>query len=253
MLRASPVHINSSGPAGKVLPLAPSAEGSGVSNTIRPHYVLGPDSAGRWVPASILSIRYKELAVTAAEAGQSATFCLQVASRTKLRRGMVLRDVARSQTPTPTLPGLSSARPEVGEDEYSEIERSECESDDCSCGNGGAVVWELDAEVRSLRLSSAVPVGTEVVVHCVGVKQAARLLRVSESGGEELSDGGGGSTLLDRRWKAQRLCPNASEARLRFRFVHMAEFVRADTPLIFRTPSAGIGVGVVARLIPLEP
>jgi len=55
--------------------------------------LIGPDAQGCWAPASVVSIRYKKLTVAKAEAGQSATFRLQVhGAHTKLRRGMVLID-----------------------------------------------------------------------------------------------------------------------------------------------------------------
>ena len=57
---------------------------------------------------------------------------------------------------------------------------------------GGAVVWELEAVVQTIKLPNAVPVGTEVVLHCVAVKQAARLLEVREGGGGGDGCGGGG-------------------------------------------------------------
>ena len=166
-------------------------------------YVIGPDANGRWAPVSVLSIKYKELAVTCAEAGQSASFSLQVHDgKTKLRRGMVLREAG--STP-------------------------------------GEVVWELEATLRAIQLpNGAVPLGTEVVLHCGGVKQAARLLAVE----------GGESRFAPRRSDDGKAIPS----RLRLRFVHCAEFLRVGAPCVFRDASAGadqlsLGVGWVSQLI----
>lgn len=55
--------------------------------------LLGPDAHGQWLAAEVPSIMYKELAIRRASAGQSATFSLHVAGdAARLRRGMVLID-----------------------------------------------------------------------------------------------------------------------------------------------------------------
>ena len=41
--------------------------------------LVGPDARGHWAPATLRSIKYKELGVGRAVAGQSATVSLQVA------------------------------------------------------------------------------------------------------------------------------------------------------------------------------
>ena len=123
-------------------------------------------------------------------------------------------------------------------------------------GSSGAVVWDLEAVVRVVQLPNAVPVGTEVVLHCVAVKQAAKLLAVSErlprGGGEEDSLGDGGGRSNGALAPLEKLRPGAGEVRMRFRFVHAAEFVRVGTPLVFRDGSAGasvaVGVGSVIRV-----
>ena len=204
-----------------------SANGSanGYHHRHRASYVIGPNAAGRWTPVSVLSIKYKQLNVSQLEAGQSATLCLQVHdARTKLRRGMVLREETLESAAAP----------------HEESPPPPCRL----LGGSAAVVWELEAVVRAIQLPNAVPVGTEVVLHCVGVKQAARLLslRIQEDG--TARDG------LDDNERMRAGC----EATLRFRFVHAAEFVRCGTRCVFRDGSGGaenigLGVGVVTRLV----
>ena len=178
------------------LPLPAAAESS--------RYLVGPDTAGGWSFVSVLSIKHKESSVACAEAGQSATFCLQVLdATTKLRRGMVLLE-----------------RPLGARD----------------------VVWELDAAVRALRLPNPVPVGTEIVLHCVAVKQAARVLAILDS-----RDGAPLDKLRD-----------GAEARLRLRLVHAAEFVQLGSPCILRDASSGadhlgVAVGTVVSTAAVAP
>ena len=95
-------------------------------------------------------------------------------------------------------------------------------------------VWELEARMRVLRLPSAVAVGAELVLHCVGVKQAARLLSIDGAGEAKLRPHAIGEA-------------GAQEATLRFRFVHAAEYVRLGALCVFRDSSAGaanLGLGV---------
>ena len=84
------------------------------------------------------------------------------------------------------------------------------------------------------------PTTTEVVVHCGGVKQAARLLSMHPCRG-----GGGVEGAASRRPPARvdRLQPRGGASRVRMRFVHAAEFMRAGTPLIFRDGGGGGGAG----------
>ena len=309
-LHASLTHVHSHGPT-TLAPLdssdaasatatppvaatpAPGGEGrGGGGGGSGAGYVLGPDAAGQWAAVSILSIKYKELAVTTAEAGQSATYCLRVHDPTfKLRRGMVLREVRSDQVGVASdgsagglaeRGGEAQARgqrneqdkedeevqteaeeveveTEAAEEVQTEAEtEAETEAAAAEAGFGpGAVVWDLEAVVRVVQLPNAVPVGTEVVLHCVAVKQSAKLLAVSElprGGGEEdgLGGGGGGRSNGAPPAPLEKLRPGAGEVRMRFRFVHAAEFVRVGTPLVFRDGSAGdsvaVGVGRVVRI-----
>ena len=210
-LLASATHVRSTGPAvlgrratdATLADVARGPEDAAAAAAAMPpvgaKYVIGPDANGRWAPATVLSIRHKECSVARAEAGQSASVSLQVHDeKTKLRRGMVLREVEMADA-------------------------------------GTLVVWELEATVSAIQLPNAVPVGTEVVFHCGAVKQAARLLSVD-----------GGETKFAPR-------DGHELSRLRFRFVHCAEFVRHGAPCAFRDASAGaenlsLGAGWVSRL-----
>lgn len=76
-------------------------------------------------------------------------------------------------------------------------------------------------QVTAIQLPGSVGAGAEPVLHCLGVKQAARVLWVE--GGldcEPLRQGG--------------------TRRLRFRFVYVAEFLLPGTPCILREGSLGV-------------
>ena len=220
-------------------------------------YLLGPDAYGRWTPVTVLSIKHKESLVTRAEAGQSATFCLEVRdAKAKLRRGMVLleqrlpngpSDETQSSVqerlpnaPPSAVPFFASVPPPFLAAPPGKLPGSF----PAGVLPGAAVVWcgvvwELEVSVHALRLPSPVPVGTEIVLHCVGVKQAARLLRVDDAAGtgslDKLRDG--------------------ADARLRLRFVHTAEFLQIGMPCILRDASAGashlgLAIGLVTAASP---
>jgi GTPase len=220
-------------------------------------YLLGPDAYGRWTPVTVLSIKHKESLVTRAEAGQSATFCLEVRdAKAKLRRGMVLleqrlpngpSDETQSgvqerlpNAPPSAVPFFASVPPPFLAAPPGKLPGSF----PAGVLPGAAVVWcgvvwELEVSVHALRLPSPVPVGTEIVLHCVGVKQAARLLRVDDAAGtgslDKLRDG--------------------ADARLRLRFVHTAEFLQIGMPCILRDASAGashlgLAIGLVTAASP---
>ena len=236
-------------------------------------YLLGPDAYGRWTPVTVLSIKHKESFVTRAEAGQSATFCLEVRdAKAKLRRGMVLLEQRLPNGPSDeTQSGVQERLPNGPSDETQSSVQERLPNAPPSavpffasvpppflaappgklpgsfpagvlpgaavvwCG----VVWELEVSVHALRLPSPVPVGTEIVLHCVGVKQAARLLRVDDAAGtgslDKLRDG--------------------ADARLRLRFVHTAEFLQIGMPCILRDASAGashlgLAIGLVTAASP---
>ena len=220
-------------------------------------YLLGPDAYGRWTPVTVLSIKHKESLVTRAEAGQSATFCLEVRdAKAKLRRGMVLleqrlpngpSDETQSGVqerlpngPPSAVPFFASVPPPFLAAPPGKLPGSF----PAGVLPGAAVVWcgvvwELEVSVHALRLPSPVPVGTEIVLHCVGVKQAARLLRVDDAAGtgslDKLRDG--------------------ADARLRLRFVHTAEFLQIGMPCILRDASAGashlgLAIGLVTAASP---
>ena len=74
MAYASP--LSSLGSADASSPVCTESEQARIDAT----YFVGPDAKGLWTPVSILSIKYKHVSVSHAEAGQTATFCLQVHS-----------------------------------------------------------------------------------------------------------------------------------------------------------------------------
>ena len=83
---------------------------------------------------------------------------------------------------------------------------------------------------RQLRVPTPITTGSELVVHCFGVKQAARVLYVE---GDRLEEGG--------------------KARLRLKFLHAAEFLIKGATFVFRESSGGaerlgVGVGIVTAV-----
>lgn len=88
------------------------------------------------------------------------------------------------------------------------------------------------AILAQVRVPTVVTAGSELVVHCFGVKQAARVLWVER---DRLQEGG--------------------KARIRLRFVYAAEFLLDGATFIFRESSGGaerlgVGVGIVTALSP---
>jgi hypothetical protein len=223
--------------------------------------LLGPDARGQWLAAQVPSIMYKELAIRRAVAGQSATFSLLIAAdASRLRRGMVLVDAYH---PLPL-----------------------------AC-------WEFEASIKAIQLTTELVTGTELVLHCLGVKQTVRLLpsphtqaeaerrqdvrRVAqalgtrggtrgtgggtrnggdegERGGGGGGTGGGGGNGMVRNGGIGSLASGDSSPlrqsctrRLRFRFVHSAEFLLPGAACILRrgsavAPNLGIAAGRVLEL-----
>ena len=175
---------------------------------------------GAWAPVSLASIKFKELPVSRAEAGQSAGFLLHLhSSRIKLRRGMVLVDATAGPPP--------------------------------------AAGWEFDARVTFVQLTSPASAGTELVVHSLGVKQAAKILSV-DGGGESGGSGGEGGDNGGSPVQGGQLRQGV-EAAVRLRFVHAAEFVLEGASLVVRgSGGAGaapvgahnlcLGVGLITRV-----
>ena len=253
-----------------------SPGGGGVGDGERSHYVIGPCKHGRWTRVSILSMRYKELGVSMLDAGQSATLRLRVHDETaKLRSGMVLREVSWEGTPEEVLREVSwEGTPEEEEEEEEVMEVGSSVGTPPTgfhppprpslLSSASGVVWELEAAVRTLTRRGGVHVGSEVVLHCLALKQAARVLSLTKSRSRksarddatatDATAGGGGKGVdAGREEEGEEGEPAAVTTRIRLRFVHTAEFVRCRTACVFRDGSAGsedlcIGAGVVTRL-----
>ena len=169
------------------------------------------------------SVKYKDVPVSCAEAGQTASFWLQLRTELdadahlgappkphKMRRGMVLREH-----------GALAAPPTAH--------------------------WEFEGAVDAVRLPTPISAGSEIVCYCNGVKQAARVLRVddvSSSAAAAVSAVGGGGGRLEE----------GARARLRLRFLYAAESLLDGAMFIFRESSGGserlgVGVGVVTTLL----
>jgi GTPase len=83
-----------------------------------------------------------------------------------------------------------------------------------------------------VRVPTVVTAGSELVVHCLGVKQAARVLWVE---GDRLEEGG--------------------KTRIQLKFVYAAEFLLEGSTFVFRESSGGaerlgVGVGIVTAVSP---
>ena len=61
----------------------------------RQSLLLGPDARGRWSRVSVQSIKYKDLSVARAEAGQSGSFWVQAHSPPPRCAGYLTRPIAR--------------------------------------------------------------------------------------------------------------------------------------------------------------
>ena len=84
-------------------------------------------------------------------------------------------------------------------------------------------------------MPTPITAGSELVVHCFGVKQAARVISVISVEGDRLEEGG--------------------KAQLRLKFLHAAEFLIEGGAFVFRESSGGaerlgVGVGIVTGLSP---
>ena len=62
---------------------------------VRQSLLLGPDAQGRWSRVSVQSIKYKDLSVARAEAGQSGSFWVQAHSPPPRCAGYLTRPIAR--------------------------------------------------------------------------------------------------------------------------------------------------------------
>ena len=215
-------------------PLAALArESPGHRPSTRP-LLIGPGACGEWSPVAIISIKYKELSVGGAGAGQTATFCLHVHDRdVKLRRGMYITDARPARLPRGEIGGISG-------DDDGYVERAH---------------WEFDVDVVVLNSTrAAVCNGAEVVAHSLGVKQTARVTRV----GAHPSNGP--PTNPSHAAAFYGADSGAAPAqRLRLRFVHGAECLLVGAPCILRDGAGGshddarLFVGRVTAISPGTP
>lgn len=145
--------------------------------------LLGPDIGdGSFKPASIKSIHYKRLPVAQVVAGQTAALALKKVKRNQVRKGMVLVD--------------DRLKP--------------------------AASWEFDADIAILTHSTTIQPRYQAVIHCEIIRQAARVVAMSQ----------------DRLRSGDRAC-------VRFRFLQRPEYMTPGTRFVFREGrTKGIGVVV---------
>ena len=128
---------------------------------------------------------------------------------------------------------------------------------DATAGPPPAAGWEFDARVTFVQLTSPASAGTELVVHSLGVKQAAKILSV-DGGGDSGGSGGEGGDNGGSPVQGGQLRQGV-EAAVRLRFVHAAEFVLEGASLVVRgSGGAGaapvgahnlcLGVGLITRV-----
>lgn len=90
-------------------------------------------------------------------------------------------------------------------------------------------VWEFEADIKVLHHSTTIDRGYSPFIHLAGVRQSARIIQILSDKGEEV------------------LARTGSQVRVRFRFLHCAEYLEIGRPLIFREGSAK-GCGRITRL-----
>lgn len=146
---------------------------------------LGPDGNGRFEKVTIKTIQSKRTSVERVFAGQSASFGLKKVKRSQLRKGMVLTHLS--------------------------TEPKAC--------------WEFEAEILVLQHPTTIQPGYQPVIHCVAVRQAARILSVT-----------------GRKNKESEVLRTGDRAIVRFRFCYRPEYLQLGARLVFREGrTKGIG------------
>jgi len=152
--------------------------------------MLGPDGNGRFQRVTIKTIHSKRCNVERVFAGQSASFGLKKIKRSALRKGMVLA--------SPALDPKSS--------------------------------WEFEAEILVLQHPTTIQPGYQPVIHCIAVRQAARILSVT---GNKKSD--------------SEVLRTGDRAIVRFRFAYRPEYLLLGARLVFREGRCK-GIGRVSKV-----
>lgn len=149
---------------------------------------LGPDGNGRFEKVTIKTIQCKRTNVQKVFAGQSASFGLKKIKRAQLRKGMALVH--------PSVEPVSS--------------------------------WEFDAEILVLQHPTTIQPGYQPVVHCVAVRQAARIMSVTGQKSKADAD--------------SQVLRTGDRAIVRFRFCYRPEYLQMGARLVFREGrTKGIG------------
>jgi len=149
--------------------------------------MLGPDGNGKFISTTVKTIQAKRNNVECVYAGQSASFGLKKVKRNQIRKGMVMVD--------------PSLNPEA--------------------------VWEFEAEVLVLQHPTTITANYQPVIHCITIRQAARIVRLNEH--EVLRTG-------DR-------------ANVRFRFMYRPEYLKIGARLVFREGRTK-GIGKIRAVFP---
>lgn len=158
--------------------------------------LLGPNGLGEFVPVTVKSCMNKRVAVDEVRCGASGSWALKARGRDALhksdvRKGMIL----------------------------------------CSPSLEPRACWQFQAEVVILSHPTTLKVGYAPILHCLTVRQCARIVRM-EGGREVLRMG-------DR-------------ATVTFEWNHRPEWVKVGTRVIFREGRTK-GVGVVRKVMPEIP
>lgn len=148
--------------------------------TVNTTLLLGPDGNGKYIPVVVKTIQSKRTNVERVSAGQSASFGLKKIKRAAIRKGMVM--VHPSLNPQPT--------------------------------------WEFEAEVLVLQHPTTITPNYQPVVHCVTIRQAARIVALGD----------------------HSVLRTGDRAVVRFRFLYRPEYLKPGMRLVFREGrTKGIG------------
>jgi len=167
-----------------------------VSGKVRAHasLLLGPDGHGAFTPVLVKSIQNKRVPVEHVEHGTTGSFCIKPRKghihKHEIRKGMVLCDAS--------------------------VDPKAC--------------WQFQAEVVILSHPTTLRVGYSPVLHCVTVRQAARICAIA------------GKDILRM----------GDRALVTFEWSHRPEFLMLGTRVIFREGRTK-GVGVVRATLPDVP
>jgi GTPase len=153
--------------------------------------LLGPDGNGEFVPVLIKSVQNKRVAVESVAYGNTASFAIRPKKghihKHEVRKGMILCDVSVNPRAT----------------------------------------WQFQAEVLILAHPTTLKVGYNPILHCVTVRQAARIMSIEGKDVMRMGD----------------------RALVTFEWSHRPEYVSVGTRIIFREGRTR-GIGVIRFINP---